>query len=148
MGLRPAEICDRRWADVHLGRATLIIANTRTLVGNRTVVEKDTKSRAVERQLPLPDPVREALRVVDENGLRRVRLYDARASCFTYLANNGVPHHLLARWAGHTDVRTTKRWYVEPDVEDLRPAADAWGGLASVSTPAPEESVRCGSVSG
>jgi integrase len=180
MGLRPAEICGMRWADVDLDKATLAVANTRTLMGNRTVVEKDTKSLAGERQLPLPDLVREALtrfratqvaeklaaeeryedsgyvlvgelgrvlngrqlrervyKVMDEHGLRRVRLYDARASCFTYLANNGVPDHLLARWAGHTNVKTTKRWYVKPDVEDLRQAADTWGGLASVSTPAP-----------
>ncbi|MGW0878006.1 tyrosine-type recombinase/integrase [Streptomyces sp. NPDC002671] len=89
-----------------------------------------------------------AYKVMDANGLRRVRLYDARASCFTYLANNGVPDHLLARWAGHTNVRTTKRWYVKPGVEDLRPAADAWGGLVSGSTPALEGNVRCGSVSG
>ncbi|WP_373301931.1 tyrosine-type recombinase/integrase [Streptomyces daghestanicus] len=64
------------------------------------------------------------------NGLRRVRLYDARASCLTYLANKGVPDHLLARWAGHTNVKTTKKWYVKPDVADLLPAAGAWGGLA------------------
>lgn len=120
-----------RWADVDLGRAALAVANTRTLMGNKTVVEKDTKSFAAERQFPLPDLVREALtcfrarqvaeklaageryedsgyvlvdefgrplngrelrervyKVMDENGLRRVLLYDARASCFTYLANN------------------------------------------------------------
>ncbi|WP_456340895.1 site-specific integrase [Streptomyces mirabilis] len=191
MGLRPAEICGMRWADVDLGRATLAVANTRTLMGNKTVVEKDTKSLAGERQLPLPDLVRETLtrfratqvaekraageryedsgyvlvdglgralngrqlrerayKVMDEHALRRVRLYDARASCFTYLANNGVPDHLLARWAGHTDIKTTQRWYVKPDVEDLRPAADTWGGLASVPAPAPAENVRCGSVSG
>ncbi|WSQ13058.1 site-specific integrase [Streptomyces sp. NBC_01231] len=191
MGLRPAEICGMRWADVDLRTATLTVANTRTVMGNKTVVEKDTKSLAGERQLPLPDLVREALKcframlvadklaageryddsgyvlvdelgralngrqlreraykVMDEHGLRRVRLYDARASCFTYLANNGVPDHLLARWAGHTNVKTTKRWYVKPDVEDLRPAADTWGGLASAPAPAHEESVRCGSVSG
>ncbi|WP_405794690.1 tyrosine recombinase XerC [Streptomyces longwoodensis] len=180
MGLRPAEICGMRWADVDLDKAILAVANTRTLMGNRMVVEKDTKSLAGERQLPLPDLVREALtrfratqvaekpvageryedsgyvlvdelgralngrqlrervyKVMNEHGLRRVRLYDARASCFTYLANNGVPDHLLARWAGHTNVKTTKLWYVKPDVEDLRQAADTWGGLASVSTPAP-----------
>lgn len=191
MGLRPAEICGMRWADVDLGNAVLSVANTRTLMGNKTVVEKDTKSLAGERELPLPDLVREALgrframqvteslaageryeesgyvlvdglgralngrqlrerayKAMDEKGLRRVRLYDARASCFTYLANNGVPDHLLARWAGHTNVKTTKRWYVKPDVEDLRPAADTWGGLASDPAPAHEESVRCGSVSG
>ncbi|MEU1216988.1 tyrosine-type recombinase/integrase [Streptomyces sp. NPDC005790] len=89
-----------------------------------------------------------AYTVMAENSLRRVRLYDARASCLTYLANNGVPDHLLARWAGHSDVRTTNRWYVKPDVEDLRPAADTWGGLASAPAPAHEANVRCGSVSG
>lgn len=191
MGLRPAEICGMRWADVDLERATLTIAHTRTLMGNKTVVEKDTKSLAGERELPLPDLVREALtrfhavqmaesraageryepsgyvavderggalngrqlrerayKVMHENALRRVRLYDARASCFTYLANNGVPAHLLARWAGHTKVETTHRWYVKPDVEDLRPAADTWGGLASGSAPTHDESVRYGSVGG
>ncbi|MFE2710346.1 hypothetical protein ACFXI6_32845 [Streptomyces mirabilis] len=61
MGLRPAEICGMRWADVDLGRAALAVSNTRTLMGNRTVIEKDTKSLAAERQLPLPDLVREAL---------------------------------------------------------------------------------------
>ncbi|RPK89337.1 MULTISPECIES: tyrosine-type recombinase/integrase [Streptomyces] len=89
-----------------------------------------------------------AYRVMAENGLRRVRLYDARGSCFTYLANKGVPDHLPARWAGHIDIRTTKRWYVKPDVEDLRSAADMWGGLASAPAPAHEANVRCGSVSG
>ncbi|WP_392673658.1 tyrosine-type recombinase/integrase [Streptomyces sp. LN785] len=155
------------------------------------MVEKDTKSLAGERRLPLPGLVGAALadfkatqitekldageryedneyvlvgglgralngrqlrerayKVMAENALRRVRLYDARASCFTYLANKGVPDHLLARWAGHTDVRTTKRWYVKPDVEDLRSAADTWGELASAPAPAHGANVRCGSVSG
>lgn len=61
MGLRPAEICGMRWADVDLERATLTIANTRTLMGNKIVVEKDSKSVAGERELPLPDLVRGAL---------------------------------------------------------------------------------------
>ncbi|MFJ8464029.1 site-specific integrase [Streptomyces swartbergensis] len=173
MGLRPAEVCGLRWSDIDLDVATLSIANTRTMMGSRTVVEKDTKSMAGERVLPLPGLVREALKtfratqaaerlaagegyegagyvlvdelgaalngrqlrvraykVMDENGLRRVRLYDARASCLTFLANNGVPDHLLAMWAGHTNVKTTKKWYVKPDVADLLPAAEAWGGLA------------------
>ncbi|MFD8273696.1 tyrosine-type recombinase/integrase [Streptomyces flaveolus] len=71
-----------------------------------------------------------ACRILDANGLRRVRLYDARASCLMYLADNGVSDHLLARWAGHTNVKTTKKRYVKPDVADLLPAAEAWGGLA------------------
>ncbi|MCM2393930.1 site-specific integrase [Streptomyces albipurpureus] len=174
MGLRPAEVCGMRWEDINLENETLLIANTRTMMGNLTVVEKDTKSMASERALPLPTMVTTTLRrfkaiqaaerlalgadyvdsgymAVNEVGevlttkqlrtrayllmkiavLRRVRLYDARASCFTYLANNGVLDHILARWAGHTNVKTTKRWYVKPDVEDLRGAAQTWGGLVA-----------------
>jgi hypothetical protein len=67
-------------------------------------------------------------------GLRRVRLYDARSSCLTYLAHNGVPDHILARWAGHTNVKTTKKWYVKPDVKDLREAATTSDGLHGVAT--------------
>ncbi len=76
-------------------------------------------------------------------GLGRVRLYDTRAasltsclaSCVTWLANKRAPDHILARWAGHTNVGTAKTRYVRPDVEDLRPAAEAWGGLVEAQTP-------------
>uniref|UniRef100_UPI0037DBF90D tyrosine recombinase XerC n=1 Tax=Streptomyces sp. WAC05458 TaxID=2487412 RepID=UPI0037DBF90D len=61
MGLRPAEICGLRWADVDLDEATVFITNTRTVMGNDIVVEKDAKSLAGERQLPLPAPVAAAL---------------------------------------------------------------------------------------
>ncbi len=44
MGLRPAEVCGLRWEDVDLENATIVIANTRTMMGNRYVVEKDTVS--------------------------------------------------------------------------------------------------------
>ncbi|MFE7272992.1 tyrosine-type recombinase/integrase [Streptomyces sp. NPDC057623] len=172
MGLRPAEVCGIRWEDVDLELRTLEIANTRTMIDNNEVVEKDTKSEAGERVLPIPGPLLEALkkfrarqaaeklalgadyldqgyvtvdavgevlkvrhlrveayRLMEKLGLRRVRLYDARASCLTYLANNGVPDHILARWAGHANVKTTKKWYIKPSVEDLRGAAATWEGL-------------------
>ncbi|MFJ6540473.1 tyrosine-type recombinase/integrase [Streptomyces sp. NPDC091385] len=172
MGLRPAEVCGLRWVDIDFEAATLSIQNTRTMINNLRVVEKDTKSEAGDRDLPMPGPLVDALRklkacqaaeklaagrdyvdsgyvAVDELGqvlstrnlrekvyrlmsllaLRRVRLYDARSSCLTYLANNGVPRHILARWAGHSNPRTTEQYYIKPDVEDLRGAADTWAGL-------------------
>jgi integrase len=170
MGLRPAEVVGQRWDEVDLQLATLEIVITRPMVGNHKVVEKDTKTEAGERALPLPPPVLAALKkfkacqareklaageaythtdwvVVDELGqpmnsrqlrvytyrlmrelgMRQVRLYDARHSCLSYLANNGVPDHILAAWAGHTDAAFTKRQYVHVDVEDMRGAAKAWG---------------------
>ncbi|MEU0658483.1 hypothetical protein [Streptomyces lavendulocolor] len=36
---------------------------------------------------------------------------------------------LLAVRVGHTDVKTTKKWYAKPDAADL-PPAEAWCGLA------------------
>ncbi|MFI5880776.1 tyrosine recombinase XerC [Streptomyces sp. NPDC051554] len=170
MGLRPAEVVGLKWEYLDLTLATLEIVVTRTMSGNRDVVEKDAKTEAGERALPVPQPVVYALRkfkaqqareklaagevyadtgwaVVDELGLplstrdlrehayrlmtalrmRQVRLYDARHSCLSYLANNGVPDHILAAWAGHTDASFTKKRYVHVDVEDMRGAAATWG---------------------
>ncbi|MFJ8606399.1 tyrosine-type recombinase/integrase [Streptomyces sp. NPDC093675] len=175
MGMRPAEVCGLRWEDIDFDRLTLSVCNTRTMINNHRVVEKDTKSEAGDRVLPVPGPLNDALRkfkarlakerlavggdyvdsgyvavdeigqplttadlrneayrLMDELQLRRVRLYDARASCLTYLANKGVPRHILARWAGHTNPRTTDRFYIKPDVEDLRDAARTWEGLSGV----------------
>lgn len=167
MGLRPAEVAGLRWTDIDLDGGTLAIDITRTMIGNATVLEKDTKTEAGERTLPLPEPVRKALLAfkalqeieqmsmgayyqasgymfVDHLGeplttrhlrehsysvmkrlkLRKVRLYDARHSCLTYLAVNGVPDTVLAAWAGHVSASFTKRVYVHPSPEDLRSASD------------------------
>lgn len=172
MGLRPAEVCGQRWSDIDLQLGVLEMTNTRTMVGNVKVLEKDAKTAAGERALPLPQWPWEALKkfkaqqareklaagegytdtgyvTVDELGrplntrqlrehayrlmrrlgLRQVRLYDARHSCLSYLAVNGVPDVILARWAGHTNASFTKRKYVTVDVEDMRVAATAWDGF-------------------
>lgn len=176
MGLRPAEVVGMRWADIDLKLGTLETLNTRTMLGSR-VIEKDAKTDAGERVLPLPSKASEALkkfralqarerlgagegytesgyvavtplglpmttrqlrdyayRLMRELGMRRVRLYDARHSCLTYLAVNGVPDVVLARWAGHTSASFTKAKYVRPDVEELRPAAAAWDSFHSRET--------------
>ncbi|MEU8968059.1 tyrosine-type recombinase/integrase [Streptomyces monashensis] len=179
LGLRPAEVVGLRWSDIDLKLATLEMTNTRTMIGNVKVLEKDAKTAAGERVLPLPSKVLDALKrfkalqareklaagegytdspyvVVDQLGVprntrhlrerayrlmteldvRRVRLYDARHSCLTYLANAGVPDHILAAWAGHTNASFTKRKYVHVDAEDMRAAATAWDAFHSGSGPA------------
>jgi integrase len=69
---RPAEVCGARWKeDVDLdGAGTITVENTRTIVYDRKlqkgsrnkVVEKDTKTEAGRRVLPLPAPVHKALK--------------------------------------------------------------------------------------
>ncbi|MFD7996279.1 site-specific integrase [Streptomyces mexicanus] len=62
MGLRPAEVCGQRWPDIDLDEGILYIRTTRTMIGNVQVLEKDTKTAAGERALPLPNGPWEALR--------------------------------------------------------------------------------------
>lgn len=65
-----------------------------------------------------------AYRLMDRVGVRRVRLYDARHACLTYLAAAGVPDVVLAAWAGHADGGTlAKKTYVHPDASHLEVAA-------------------------
>ncbi|GAA2635669.1 tyrosine-type recombinase/integrase [Streptomyces vastus] len=61
MGLRPAEVAGMRWSDIDFEADTLAVADTRTVIGNARVLEKDAKSEAGERTLPLPGPVKLAL---------------------------------------------------------------------------------------
>ncbi len=58
-------------------------------------------------------------------GVRRVRLYDARHACMTYLGASGVPDVIIAAWVGHADGGTlAKRVYIQPDMSHLKAAAD------------------------
>lgn len=61
-------------------------------------------------------------------GLKIPEIYWDDENAVHLLADNGVPDHILARWAGHATVKTTKKWYVRPDGEDLREAATTWDG--------------------
>lgn len=166
IGMRPAEVCGVRWSDVDLEAGTIRVEATRTLVAGE-VIEKDTKSEAGERWLPLPAVVLAALKafrarqakeklkagegyeasgrvVVDELGaavktdwlrrrayermqsadVRKVRLYDARHACLSWMANNGVPDTVVSAWAGHADLGFTKRTYVHPDPQSLKAGSD------------------------
>lgn len=72
---------------------------------------------------------RAAYRLMANVGARRVRLYDARHACLTFLAAAGVPDVVVSAWAGHADLSFTKRTYVHPNAEHLREASDALGRL-------------------
>ncbi|MFB6423633.1 tyrosine-type recombinase/integrase [Streptomyces microflavus] len=173
---RPAEVCGARWEeDIDLEKGTSTVNNTRTLAydpsrprGQRSVViEKDAKSQAGERALPLPLPTwnglrafrriqvaerlaageayeasgyvmvdalgrpwktdklrREAYKLMDATGVRRVTLYMARHAILSWMANNGVPDTVVSAWAGHEDLSFTKRIYVHPDPQSLRAGSD------------------------
>jgi len=70
-------------------------------------------------------------RLMEAAEVRKVRPYDARHSCLTYLAANGVPDVVVSAWAGHADLSLAKRIYVHPDATHLAPAAQALNALLS-----------------
>lgn len=72
---------------------------------------------------------RAAYTLMDSTGIRKVRLYDARHACLTYLATSGVPDVVVSAWAGHADLSFTKRTYVHPSAEHLRGASDVLAQL-------------------
>jgi integrase len=73
---------------------------------------------------------RRVQKLMEQVGARRVRLYDARHSCLTYLATNGVPGAVLAAWAGHADGGAlANRVYVNPDGSHLLSPAATLGTL-------------------
>lgn len=61
--------------------------------------------------------------------VRKVRPYDARHACLTYLATNGVPDVIVSAWAGHADLTTAKRVYIHPSAKDLEQGRDALNAL-------------------
>ncbi|WP_307835273.1 tyrosine-type recombinase/integrase [Streptomyces adelaidensis] len=67
---------------------------------------------------------REAQKLMGAAGVRRVRLYDARHACPSWMANNGVPDTVVSAWAGHSDLSFTKRVYVHPDPQSLKAGSE------------------------
>ncbi|MCQ4043839.1 tyrosine-type recombinase/integrase [Streptantibioticus rubrisoli] len=75
---------------------------------------------------------REAYKLMEAAGVRKVRLYDARHACLSWMANvAGVPDTVVSAWAGHSDLSFTKRVYVHPDPQSLKAGSDKLGELLS-----------------
>lgn len=72
---------------------------------------------------------RRAYEAMTAAGARKVRLYDARHACLSYLAVSGVPDVVVSAWAGHADLTTAKRVYVHPSAKDLEQGRDALNTL-------------------
>lgn len=68
---------------------------------------------------------RQTYRLMAAAGVRKVRPYDARHACLTFLAMNGVPDTIVSAWAGHSDLSLAKRVYVHPSAKDLELGRDA-----------------------
>jgi integrase len=148
IGLRPAEVCGLRWDDIDLAAATIAAGREAQAAAARSRrrgsagvpdVAGPTRSKppvrrtrkAVTYSSTRSGPCRtdwlrrRAYKLMDAAKVRRVRLYDARHSCLSFLRMAGVPGPIVSAWAGHADLSMADRVYVHPNTEDLEQGRDA-----------------------
>lgn len=64
-------------------------------------------------------------KLLDANGLRRIRFHDLRHSCASRMLANGVPMKQIQDWLGHSDFSTTANIYAHLDYSTKLSSADA-----------------------
>lgn len=56
-------------------------------------------------------------RILEQNGLRRIRFHDLRHTCASLLLANNVPMKKIQEWLGHSDFSTTANIYAHLDFQ-------------------------------
>ena len=64
-------------------------------------------------------------KLLEKNGLRKIRYHDLRHSCASLLLANGVPMKQIQEWLGHSDFSTTANVYAHLDYNSKLSSADA-----------------------
>ena len=77
-------------------------------------------------------------RILENNGLRVIRLHDLRHSCASLLLANHVPLKQIQEWLGHSDFSTTANIYAHLDAQSKSSTADAM--LRGLGFASPEDS--------
>lgn len=64
-------------------------------------------------------------KLLEENGLRKIRFHDLRHSCASLLLSSGVPMKQIQEWLGHSDFSTTANIYSYLEYSSKLTSADA-----------------------
>ena len=64
-------------------------------------------------------------KLLEQNGLRRIRFHDLWHSCASLLLANGVPLKQIQEWLGHSDFSTTANIYAHLDYASKLSSAEA-----------------------
>jgi len=64
-------------------------------------------------------------KLLEKNGLRKIRFHDLRHSCASLLLTNGVSMKQIQEWLGHSDFSTTANVYAHLDFNSKLSSADA-----------------------
>ena len=73
-----------------------------------------------------PDYITDAFpRLLEKNGMRRIRFHDLRHSCASLLLENNVPMKEIQEWMGHSDFSTTANIYAHLEYKAKISSANA-----------------------
>lgn len=64
-------------------------------------------------------------KLLEKNGMRKIRYHDTRHSCASLLLANGVAMKQIQEWLGHSDFSTTANIYAHLDYSSKMSSADA-----------------------
>ena len=64
-------------------------------------------------------------RILEQNGLHRIRFHDLRHTCASLLLANNVPMKKIQEWLGHSDFSTTANIYAHLDFQSKISSAEA-----------------------
>ena len=64
-------------------------------------------------------------RILEQNGLRRIRFHDLRHTCASLVLANNVPMKKIQEWLGHSDFSTTANIYAHLDFQSKISSAEA-----------------------
>ena len=64
-------------------------------------------------------------RILEQNGLRRIRFHDLRHTCASLLLANNVPMKKIQEWLGHSDFSTMANIYAHLDYQSKISSAEA-----------------------
>ncbi len=129
-GCRAEELFSIYGRDVDLDNETIQIHGTKTITSDRIIPMFAGAKKILEAMPLVPDkPIllfsHNALAIylkrTNKNNNVSIKIKDFRTTFATMCAEKGVPSHVLAKWMGHTNSKTTKQYYIKvrPDYEKL-----------------------------
>jgi integrase len=71
-------------------------------------------------------------RMLDDLGVERVRLHDARHTCATLMHLRRVPIAVIAAWLGHASAAFTMSVYAHSQDDALKAAASSFGRVVTI----------------
>lgn len=129
-GCRAEELFSIFGRDVDIVNETIQIHGTKTVTSDRVIPMFAGAKKILEAMPLVPDePILSFshnalamyLKRINKNNNVSIKIKDFRTTFATMCAEKGVPSHVLAKWMGHANSKTTKQYYIKvrPDYEKI-----------------------------